>query len=192
MTSEALYKELNYVNHSRENRMKYAQMLIKDQSLIPQILDILFTVDDKISCRAAWVLEFMCNENLEAIIPYLDRFTAQMKTVHLDSAVRPVAKICEYLVTANYGKQESEIRKALTNSHKELMIEVCFDYMINDEKIAPKAYAMNSLYLLGTEYNWIHPELITILERDYANQSAGYKARARKIITKINKAKSKS
>lgn len=187
MTSEALYKELNYVNHSRENRMKYAQMLVNDPSLIPQILDILFSVNDKISCRAAWVLEFMCNENLEALIPYLDVFTANMSKVHLDSAVRPIAKICEYLITANYAKEASKIKEALTRVHKDLIVEVCFDYMINDEKIAPKAYAMNTLYLLGTEYQWIQPELITILERDYANQSSGYKARARKIISKVKK-----
>jgi len=57
--------------------------------------------------------------------------------------------------------------------------------MINDEKIAPKAYSMNSLYLLGQEYEWIHPELVIILERDFQMQSSGFKARAKHIIKKI-------
>jgi hypothetical protein len=39
--------------------------------------------------------------------------------------------------------------------------------MTNDEKIAPKAYAINTLFLLGTEYDWIHLELAMILERDF-------------------------
>lgn len=187
MTTEALYQELNYVNHSREKRLYYANMVINDTSLIPKLLDILFMVDDKISSRAAWVFEFMCGEKLETVIPFLDSFTQNIHRVHLDPAVRPVAKVCEYLVKALYSKQDNAIKKALGPEHKEKIIEACFDWMINDEKIAPKAYAMNSLFLLGSDYDWIHPELVLILERDYQMQSSGFKARARHILKKIGK-----
>ncbi|WP_191858966.1 adenylosuccinate lyase [Hanstruepera ponticola] len=187
MTTKQLYDELNYVNHSREKRLHYANLVIDNPDLIPKLLDILFMVDDKISCRAAWVFEFMCGENLEAAIPYLDDFTKNVSKVHLDSAVRPVAKVCEYLVKAYYSKNDNNIKTALLPQHKERIIEACFDYMINDEKIAPKAYAMNSLYLLGQDYDWIHPELALILERDYQMQSSGFKARAKHILKKIKK-----
>ncbi|RZN80910.1 MAG: adenylosuccinate lyase [Winogradskyella sp.] len=187
MTKDQLYKELNYVNHSREKRLFYANLVIDNPELLPPLLDILFTVDDKISCRAAWVFEFMCGENLEAIIPYLDIFTEHISKVHLDSAVRPVAKVCEYLVKNYYSKTENKIKTHLSEIHKEKIVEACFDWMINDEKIAPKAYAMNSLFLLGNEIDWIHPELIIILKRDYQMQSSGFKARARHILKKIDK-----
>lgn len=185
MTKDQLYKELNYVNHSREKRLFYANMVIKNANLIEPLIEILFEVDDKISCRAAWVFEFMCGEKLEAIIPHLDVFTKNVSKVHLDPAVRPMAKICEYLMKAYYSKKPSEIKSALTEKHKEKIIEACFDWMINDEKIAPKAYSMNALYLLGSEYDWIHPELALILERDFQMQSSGFKARARHILKKI-------
>ena len=185
MTTDQLYQELNYVNHSREKRLYYANLVLADLSLVPKLLDILFMVDDKISPRAAWVFEFMCNKNLDAAIPYLDKFTEQMHTVHLDSAVRPVAKVCEYLIQAYYSKHDNNIKSSLSAIHKERIIEVCFDYMINDEKIAPKAYSMNILYLLGQDYDWIHPELVLILERDYQMQSSGFKARAKHILKKI-------
>ncbi|WP_298894403.1 adenylosuccinate lyase [uncultured Psychroserpens sp.] len=187
MTTEELYQELNYVNHSRDKRLYYANLVIGNPDLIPKLLNILFMVDDKISCRAAWVFEFMCGENLEASIPYLDSFTENIHKVHLDSAVRPVAKVCEYLVTAYYSKHDNEIKSALLPKHKEKIIEACFDWMINDEKIAPKAYAMNTLYLLGHDEDWIHPELVMILERDYQMQSSGFKARARHILKKVKK-----
>ncbi len=185
MTTAELYNELNYVNHSREKRLYYANLVISKPELVPKLLEILFRVDDKISCRAAWVFEFMCGEQLEAIIPHLDTFTEQIHKVHLDSAVRPVAKVCEYLVTAYYSKTEHPIKEVLTQMHKERIVEACFDWMINDEKIAPKAYSMNVLYLLGNEIDWIHPELVMILERDYQMQSSGFKARARHILKKI-------
>ena len=57
--------------------------------------------------------------------------------------------------------------------------------MINDEKTAPKAYSMNSLFLLGNEFEWVHPELANILERDFQMQSSGFKARAKHILKKI-------
>ncbi|APY09387.1 adenylosuccinate lyase [Winogradskyella sp. J14-2] len=187
MTKAQLYKELNYVNHSREKRLHFAKLVLNQPELVQPLIEILFDVDDKISCRAAWVFEFMCGENLEAIIPYLDIFTKNISKIHLDSAVRPMAKICEYLITAYYGKHDTKIKHHLSESHKEKIIEACFDWMINDEKIAPKAYSMNSLYLLGTEYDWIHQELTIILERDFQMQSSGFKARARHILKKINK-----
>lgn len=187
LTKAELYTELNYVNHSRQKRQYYANLVIDNPGLIKPLLEILFDVDDKISCRAAWVFEFMCSNTIESIIPHLDLFTEHVSKVHLDSAVRPVAKVCELITKAYYGKEDSKIKAFVTALHKERIIEACFDWMINDEKVAPKAYGMNALYLLGTEFHWVHPELMTILERDFYLQSAAFKARARHILKKIKK-----
>ncbi len=187
MTTDQLYAELNYVNHSREKRLHYANLVINNPKLIPKLLAVLFRVDDKISCRAAWVLEFMCHENLEYLIPHLDTFTANIHKVHLDPAVRPIAKICEYLAKAYYAKTPNKIQLHLNPIYQERIIAVCFDYMIHDEKIAPKAYSMNTLYLFGADYDWIHPELVIILERDFQMQSSGFKARAKHILKKLKR-----
>lgn len=185
LNTDQLYDALNYVDHSRANRMKYAHMVIDNPKLIPKLLEILFMVDDKISCRAAWVLEFMCGEKLEEIIPYLDDFTQNIHKIHLDSAVRPVAKICEYLAVAQASRKIDTFRFVLRDTHKEKIIEACFDWMINDEKIATKSYAMKTLFILGKEKKWVHPELAIILERDFQMQSSGFQARARHIMKKI-------
>lgn len=187
MTTEQLYTELNNVNHSRKNRLRYANLILAQPELLHTLMDILFCVDDKISCRAAWVLEFMCAEKLDELIPHLNNFTTHMHRVYLDSAVRPVAKICEYLAKAYFSKDHNAIQSVLTDTHKEKMVEVCFDWMINDQKVAVKAYAMVTLYLLGLETDWIHKELTLILERDFQDQSAAYKARARHILKKTKK-----
>lgn len=187
MTKEELYKELSYVNHSRENRKKYALLVISNPDLIPKVFDILFKVNDKTSCRAGWLLEFVARENLDSILPYLDRLTNNMQLVYLDSAVRPVAKICEYLIEAYYHKNNNHTKDFLKNEHKERITELCFDYMITDQKVAAKAYSMNSLFLLGKEYDWIHPELITILEKDFNTHTAAFKARARQLLKKLKK-----
>ncbi|TXE10077.1 adenylosuccinate lyase [Seonamhaeicola algicola] len=184
MTATELYNELNYVNHSREKRNYYANLMINNPNLIPKLLDILFKVDDKISPRAAWVFEFMCSKNIDFVVPHLSTFTQNIKYVHIDAAVRPVAKVCELIAMA-YKNNHKKITNALTQTHKELIIETCFDYLINDEKVAPKAYSMTTLYIFGKEYDWIYPELITILERDFTLQSAAFKARAKQVLKKI-------
>lgn len=182
MTLEELHKELSYVNASRDNRMKHAKMVLNNLELLPKLMTIVFTADDKISCRAAWVLEYVCSQNIFVIVPYLDVFVVNLYKIHFDSAVRPIAKICELLAKA-YSKQEL----TLLPEHKEHIIETCFDWMIKDEKVAVKAYSMNTLFLLGKDYNWVFPELKQILERDFYDQSAAYKARARQILKKIKK-----
>lgn len=185
MTTDELYTELINVTHFRENRLTFANRIIAQPELILKLLDILCMVDDKISCKSAWVLEFVCKDHLELLIPYLDIFTENMHKVHLDPAVRPVAKICEYLGKAYGSKEQNEIQTLLRSHHKEKIVEACFDWMITDEKIAPKAYAMNTLYIFGKESDWIHPELALILERDFQMQSSGFKARAKHILKKI-------
>ncbi len=188
MTKNQLYKYLNHVNSSRESRTKYANMVLNDISVLPKLIDVLFMVDDSISCKASWVLEFVCDKKREVFIPFLDKFTSNIHTIHLDSAIRPVAKICEFLAKDYYLEEDNGIKKALKPIYQERIIEACFDWMITKQKVAVKAYAMNTLFLLGKDFNWVHPELILILEREFQSSSAAFKARARHILKKIKAA----
>ncbi len=63
MTTSELYDRLNTVNSSRENRLKHASFILKNPELTPKLLEIVFKVEDKNSCKAAWVLEIMCNQS---------------------------------------------------------------------------------------------------------------------------------
>ncbi len=185
MNVEDFYKELSAVNASRENRLKYAKIVLNDLSLFPKLVDILFMVDDKVSYRAAWVFEFVCTDYIYAIVPHLDTFTNNLKRLNFDSAVRPVAKVCEIIAKTYYSKQANTLQKTLNSKHIEDIVEACFDWMISKHKVAPKAYSMETLYLFGNELKWIHKELVLIIEQDFASQSAGYKARAKRTLNKI-------
>ena len=187
MSLEELYKELNNITPLRESRQKCANMVLKDMRLFPKLIDILFMVDDDVSCRAAWVLEFVCKEYIHAIIPHLDRFTNNLRNVHFYSAVRPVAKVCEFIAKEYDSKKPNTLQKTLSPIHKKLIVEACFDWMITKQKVAPKAYAMETLFIFGKGPNFVHKELVLILEQDFHKQSAGYKARAKHILKKIKK-----
>ncbi len=185
MTKTELYNKLQYVNHSRANREQMSQLVLHNQSLLPHLVEICFMVDDKTSCRAFWVLEYTCKKELALLLPHINFFVAHIAEVHLDPATRPVAKICECLLENYYGRNPSKIKEKLTQNHLEKITETCFDWLITDEKVAVKAHAMQSLFLLGKDFNWIYPELKLILKKDFTSHSAAYKARARRILKKI-------
>ena len=189
MNATDLNKELEFVNHCRENRIYYANAVIGNPELLTTVLEILFDINNKLSCKAGWLLEFVAREDLNALIPVLDDFTENMHKVHFDSAVRPVAKLCEYLALAYYDKDDNPIKAHLKPIHRERIIALCFDYLITDQKIAAQAYSMTVLFLFGKDYDWINPELIQILERNYSSGSAGYKVRASKVLNRLKKVK---
>jgi len=206
VTQEELYHALDYVNHSRTKRAEMSALMLEKPQLIKPLMDIAFTVDDPISNRACWILEFTAKENLSYLLPYLDEFTVNLKKVHFDSSVRPMAKICEYLIKAYFSKKNNghhrtpnesrqplhetkkaltKTKKALTSTHLERITAACFDWLIGEHKVAAQAYSMTCLLLLGEKFEWIHPELKMILEQNYASGSAAYKARARMTLAKI-------
>lgn len=181
MKRERLVHELTVMpNAALVHRNGLCNLIIKDLDNLPILLELTFQVDDKLSIRAAWILELVCKESLNYIIPHLDFFLNRIKTVKFDSAKRPCAKICE-LIALDYDKG-STIKPFLTTQHKDALTACCFDWMIGNEKVAVDAYAMTCLYIFGKESDWIHQELRDILEENMAKKSCGYKARGLKIL----------
>ncbi|RTY88504.1 hypothetical protein [Flavobacterium sp. GT3R68] len=73
----------------------------------------------------------------------------------------------------------------LTETQQEKIIEICLDWLIRDERVAPKVYAMKTLGHFAQKNPWINEELRNIINKDYAGQSAGYKASAREVLKKL-------
>lgn len=185
MLKNQLYKQLDSVSALRTSRQYFANIVSTNPKMIAPLVEIIFENDKKISPRAAWVLEFVFKDDYSIIFSHLDYFTSNVSKLKLDSSIRPCAKIIEILIDLYYIDKNTEVLKCLSESFKSRIIEACFDWMITEQKVAVKAYSMNALYQLGTEYNWIHPELKTIMQRDYVSQSAGYKVRSKDILAKI-------
>ncbi|WP_340198952.1 adenylosuccinate lyase [Ascidiimonas sp. W6] len=187
MTANLFFEELKTLKAYRETRKRLSNQVLKDPSLLPELLRICFLFDDPVSSRACWVLEFVCQEKLELLIPYLNNFTAQLRNFRLDSSKRPIAKVCQLLILAYFGKKPSVFKQELTELYLERITEATFDWLINDEKVAAKAYSIYTLFELGKKYSWIYPELQLVLRKDIPEQSAGYKAAAKKILSRLPK-----
>lgn len=188
MTNSFLIEQLDAMqNAKRVNRERVANLVITNPELMPYLIPLVFDVNNKISIKAAWTLEIVCEKKLIELVPYLDTFTQNIGNIRFDSAVRPASKICNFLAIAYNSKKENAIKQFLSKKHIDKIIESGFDWMISNYKVATKAYAMNALFLLGKNYDWVHTELKLILEQNIPKESAAYKARGKITLGLINK-----
>ena len=178
----------NMENPKRENRQRVADIVMENQNLFKDLVTLTFKVDDKTSIKAAWILEWICtHHHLNWIIPHLDEFSNNISTLKFDSAIRPCAKICEHFANAFYASKENEIKQNLTNTQIDKIVSCGFDWLITPQKIAVRAYTMNTLYLFGLNRDWIHSELKHLIETKIIHESKGCKARGKQILELIAK-----
>lgn len=181
-----LKKQLEYVDATRKKRREVAREILKNPKLIPPLLEIALEENNPTGSHAAWVLEFVIKEDPRPLYPLLEHFTAGLTGVTPESSIRPLAKICEMLLLAYYQAGKGLDRPPLKDRHKDKLTEACFDWLIGAEKVAPKAYSMRCLLLLGGEIGWVHPQLKGVLEQNYATGSPAYQARARQVLKKLS------
>ncbi|MDH3322223.1 MAG: adenylosuccinate lyase, partial [Flavobacteriaceae bacterium] len=168
-------------NAKRIYRDTATDFVIKNPEVFPFLLEMVFDHDNKrAAIKSAWVLELVCQKNIFLIQNHLDYFIDHIYKIKDESALRPMAKVCAFIAESNTAK---EFR--LTEDQKEKMISANFDWLIGQHKIATQVYAMDTLYLLGKEFNWVHDELKLILEKNTSASSAGYQAHAKKILHRL-------
>lgn len=178
-----LQEKLDYVSAYRENRLKCAQVILENPYLFTELISICFSPEDKNNHKACWILEFVSYEELLWLQPHLDFFCSNLKILKDESSIRPIAKVMQLLVKSHYKKDENSIH--LSEENLQECIEASFDWLINDVKVATKAYSIRTLYILGNHYDWIHPELKMIIDKDFGDHSAAYKAVAKEVLKKI-------
>jgi len=162
----------------RKDREELRDAALKNPLYLEEVFALAFAVSDKNHHKACWILELVCEEKLELILPYLDRFCEVLPLYENQSALRPMSKIA-MLLTQQYPERfsENQIQK---------IIETSFDRLISRTKVAAKVYAMDVLFELGKHHKWIHPELKQIITQDYISHSPGYKAHTRMLLKKMN------
>jgi hypothetical protein len=191
MRKEYLIQELNNIeNAKRDNRQRVANIVLEQLDLMEPLVEVTFMVNDKVSVKAAWILEWICtHHDLNLILPHLNEFTQHIRSLQFDSAIRPCAKVCEQLAVAYTNNKANMVKDKLQSTHIEHMIETGFDWLITPQKIAVRAYTMNTLFLFGTleGKEWVHLELEHLIRTKIIHESKGCKARGKHVLEEIEK-----
>ena len=181
---DQLLTDLLQLNTTPENRKIFTQKLLASPILIEEILGFILDEHKEFSAKAARALELVCQKDAALIFQHKKKLFKIASIAKQDDVIRPLAKIFELWTLDHFSKNPTI---QLQTKDQERITAICFDWLISPQKVAPQAYSMQTLYLLGKKTAWIHPELKLILEQNYARGTSGYKARARKILQKINK-----
>lgn len=126
--------------------------------------------------KGVWIIEMLAEHQTELLIPFINTICQTISNYKNDSAIRGISRVAYFFSISDKIK--------LTESQQEKLIEICLDWLIRDERVACKVYAMKTLHHLSKKEPWIAEELKAIINRDYAHQSAGYKAAAREVLGK--------
>ena len=185
MENESLYATLKKVTAGRSSREAAARVFDGNTQKIQELIRLVFDTDDPVSVKASWVLDLVASADIKVLQPNLEYFAGNLDKVRDESAIRPLARICEKLLTVLDNGQYPEADLTLTDAQHHLILAAAFKWLIGPHKVATKVFAMRCLYFLGKKTPWVHEELQEILKEQYARESSGYKARARDTLQKL-------
>ena len=175
MNLELLQRIENSTAH-RKSREDNAQYILNNPELFSELIKFAFNTSNKNHYKSCWVLELVLQEKIHLLTPFLDDFCNKISNYTNESALRAISKICMFIAK----------HLLLTKIQEQKIIESCFDWLILENvKVATKAYSIRALFELGKKNEWVYLELKRILSEDYTKYSAAYKAVAREILKKL-------
>lgn len=177
MMNLAFYKLLEESTAHRISRECIRDYVFQNPEKLQYLMEIGLNEKNKIHSKACWSLELIFEIKLELILPYINEFLEKIGQYKDHSAIRSISKICMFLSKSKTIK--------LSENQETKIIETCLDWLIQDEKVAAKAYSMRTLYHFSKKHSWINEELKSILSQDYFKHSAAYKAAAKDILRKL-------
>jgi hypothetical protein len=159
-----------------KERVVYVADVIGNNPERFEILIELFMSSDARTCqRASWVLGHCTDNYPDMIIPYLPVLVKNLFNTPEDAVKRNTLR----------AMQEIEIPEELWGE----TIEIAFQFLMGNEAIAIKVFAMTVLYNLCLKIPEIREELRVVIEDQLPYGSAGFQNRGSKLLVKLDKLK---
>ncbi len=160
--------------HSRRQVDRIARWIGNDQRRFRKLLNLFLGKEYRVTQRAAWVLSICADRHPALVRPHLRKMIAKMEKPDVHEAVRRnVVRIL----------QEIDIPRGLLGRAATL----CFGYLASgDASIAVKANSMTVLANIAAVEPDLGGELRLVIEQQLPYASAGFRARARKVLSALS------
>lgn len=172
----------------RSNREKAAQSTIDQPGLLQFLITLALTPDYNNHHKAAWTLEIVLEQHLDWLNPHLDFYGHNLQHIKNPSAVRLLSKINQWLAY-DYVKNNKTNTQNIQAKHMTQIVEIGFDWMIQNYPVATQAYTMDTLFYFGLLKNpdleWVHDNLKAVILQHISEKSSAYKAHGKKIIANL-------
>ena len=167
-------RELLYQEHSKKQAKQICQGIINGAAPLSTLLTLLYGGNLRMRQRASWPLEFVAMEREELLYPHMAEIIDLLQTSQEDSLLRNLYRSLQHM--------------RFSEDHIGDVYEVAFAHLSNPQSaIAIQAFAMTTCANIAHIYPELAHEVIPTIESLYDTGSAGYKARARKELKRLNK-----
>lgn len=156
--------------HSKANCIKIVKWTGRNQKRFDELFTLFLNDEYRVVQRAAWPLSYVVAKHPQLIKKH---FPKLIKNLHKpgihDSVKRNTVRLLQNIAIPE-------------KLHGEVM-NICFHYISSpSEKPAIKAFSLSVLQQLAKQYPDILPEIKTIIEDRWENETPAFRARARKIM----------
>ena len=158
------------------DRDKAANYIAKNPHFFTPLFDLACDQkSERVHILAAWVLEKYTLKQLELLTPVLDQFLKGTLVKKNESKRRPMIKLL-------YHYCKSITRRAkLSKKRIDLIVEICFSYMLESQKAASLAFSMKTIHFFRKHADWIDTEIEAYIEKKLPNSSPGFRSVVRQI-----------
>ncbi len=171
------FNRISKSNAGTDCRNGNRDFVLQNPELLPDLIAFATDLANSNQYKGVWVVEMLAESHTAMLGPYVDQICNTIPHYKHESSIRGMSRVAYFLSMSN--------QVTLSQPQQEKIVELCLDWLIGDAKVAPKVYAMYTLAHYSKKQDWIKVELQNIINKDFAHQSAGYKAAAREVLRKI-------
>lgn len=167
-------KELQEVINSWENLELTIHEIIKNQELMPVLMDLALHGSEPKSWRAAWLADKIHEKNPQLLIPWIGKM---IETLQNDL---PPGKKRHFLKLISLNKIEKR--------HFLFLMDYCLNTFTSwKEPVAIRVHAMQVLYNISEAEPDFKPELLAIIQHETElHPSAGIRSRGKKLAKQLH------
>ncbi|MFN8274308.1 MAG: hypothetical protein U0X58_05435 [Flavobacteriaceae bacterium] len=172
------YQQITTGNAGLKCRNANLKRVLDTPDLLNDLVEIAVELSDKNQHKAIWIVEMIAEQNAALLQPFAQQLLETIPYFKHESAIRGSSRIVLFM-----SKFEPSF---LSEAQQQTCIEIALDWLINNQiKVAPKANAMYTLAHYMKREVWLKDELREIIGKDFAKQSAAYKAAAKLVLKKL-------
>lgn len=159
--------------HSKALTTKIVQEIIEEPKKMKEIVDLILDAPFRITQRAAWPLSVIAEKHPQILEPYLPILVKKLEEKGNHPAInRNIVRALQYITIPK--KLEGQV------------LDNCFSLLNSrDEPLAVRCFSMTVIHNLAEKYPDIKQELASSIMAQIDQQTAGFKARGRKILKRL-------
>ena len=147
---------------------------VKSESHFKTLLSFALHEKDPLAWRACWILDGADEKRPGLAREYIPEIVRRLPSLESKGTLRSLLRLLT--------------RNEIPEDEQGLLIDLCFNYLVSElYPVAVKAYSMEIIYHHVLLYPELKHELITVIEDQAENNSAGFKARGTILINKMEK-----